>query len=558
MNNKIDDFRKIYNNIKKYDNTIHDLFCIKKELDLYAISIKTPTDISIKNVIQTWHILEQCLFIITNIITEITDKYQTTDKDIIDSYNAIILSYDKYLATYKVQNIILFRDIYEIYSKTFTWDKVSILETVDNLNKYIIEYLLAVPLYTYIIQNIIYDSAAKNINIADEIIKRVELVKNDLLIESDTKYKNIDTIKQNPRLNTFGLTPINEIQTLSEISKKIWNMEINNSSSLKNVATTKKICIIVINNIIKNPIEFTLWKLTKWNIAKDYIQADFTGINKKIIDRMKTIKFTNVNNQKWLFSNDYYGDLNGDEFIVLECLGDDCYRQLSICLYDDIFNISNIPLKRIYVIELITQMSAKKILVNNRINAYNILHENIIFKNMFLPVKIDLNKIKTQSQIVDIALLKYTILNKLIDYMIDLIKVKFKSVDNITKIIHIGELIHDNSISHKFISLFIEQYYEYLRLLQNDDIVYQDEVLTTVLNHMRLLNRNFVRAIHDNYINNKFDYAAFNYNHYEKLNYIRKFLETILITTIDKLIEESDNMYKSIVYKIKLLKLSII
>ena len=566
---KINELHKIYDYILEYVNisetlkptikiSINDVEKLFKHFD----KIEVDTNFKdIKHLFDVSHTVEYILYELETILKYIEDDFHYGNNINNTSYSKLYNTIYVRLSGYRSQNADSCDNIINSITDSLDWDKSNeINKFIQTMNEYIKKYIYAVPIYAIIIQHLINQCNSKNIKPCNNIFIEVESIKNTIFNNvTDDKYKETTLVYNNPRLSTYGLTPIDSSHTLVDIIKLILNCKISTIKDLQKIANSNKVCIIVLNNIIKNPIEFDFWKLISWDIAKPYIQSNSYGLNKKFINRFTTIKFLDTPKQKWNFKMEYYGDIKSNEFYILENIGGIYYRQLSIYNYDENFNKldNNKPINRDRIIELITNLSTKKISTKTRMSEYHNIHEDIIMSNMFLPVIVNTINLGIKSQVIDIVLLKYTILTTLTTTYLDIIKRDFKNGKTIKSIIDIGKIIHSDNLVNTFIDTFIKQYYEYSNILGSDIFAHSD-VFKTLLANIRLTHRIFIREMHDTYKSIPIDINIFNMDETKKLKTISSIIETIIIKVLDKIISNSNNIYQHLIYKTELMKLDLV
>jgi hypothetical protein len=245
--------------------------------------------------------------------------------NILNLYNI----YEKLSNTVDIQVIKLFA---KLIDQQLKWDKSIVIKNINILTEAVLKNLHAVSLYAFIVQNILTNCISYNQHTCDYILTKVEIVKNNIMLSSNSDRTNISTnlIHSNPRINSFGLTPHGNSMQFIDLMKSI-KINAKNISDLTKVAKKENICIVVLNNIIKNPIEFSLWNLVNIDKSKKYTQPPEMGITQKLIDRTGTINFKKAKKtEKWNFKTKYYGSIDSEFFIVLENINGQDFRLFSI------------------------------------------------------------------------------------------------------------------------------------------------------------------------------------------------------------------------------------
>jgi hypothetical protein len=522
-----------------------------------------------EGVFHIWHLIESILDMVNITVSILDNKIKintieltsTKINTITNAYGNIEASYNSFNKKYIVIDKIILKKLNEMLNKSDSITKENAIHKVNAFTKHVKKYIYAVALYVILIQTIMDYSSKYGDIIRDQIINTIEEVKDFILVEKCKKPVHKSLYKYNPRLSTFGLVPTYESKSLSILTKDIFGKSIRKPSGLDSIAKSNKICILVLNSVVRHPIEFSMWKLNEWQYAKEFIQDEKRGLNKKIIDRFNTIKFNEETDQKWDFGSSIYGDINSQEFIVMEKLGDDIYRVLSI--YTDNGEYSNggrlkKKINRNKIAELINYVVNGNSCAT-RVGEYNKIQEEKIVKKMFLPIYHDIENINLTSQIIDSKFLRHSIYVRLTKEYLDIVKTKFKKGADINNIKDIGKIIHDENLADIFSSLIVEQYYIYtFKNKKNVSTFSNAEIFKTLLSQLRLLTRDFVRTIHDIFSNLDIDIKIFEDTPHNKNNAVQAIINDLICNTLEKIITNEANIYQSLIYKTSLLNLSLV
>ena len=612
LNNKIDRIKKLYNDISKYSDDISQFhkyeldmetdvpdeidsinICLKKIEKLsdfiknYEYQLTKDNNNIYKNIFEFYNLINFISYKIDNILRSLDKITNSNSKDLtynisdsqIESignlYNNIKVLYNKYQTDTIKLDIEIFQNIYNILSKD-NWYGDEIANIIASLTKIVKLYPFSINLYAFIMQQILqtclnpkYQSNQKsnqeNTSLCNDIINNIESVKDFILLESikiNVNSKNIS--KSNPHIKTFGLTPSGKSKTLNDLFGGIGH-SIKSESNIETLAKSQEMCIVIINRIIGRPIEFSLWNLIDWNISKTFVQGEFAGINQKMIDRFKTIMFIEAKKiQKWDFSVNHYGDINSNYFMVIEKLSVDAYRLLNI--YDRESNFYKTgggtyetKIHKKHLKEFIEYVTNNGITNNTtRISEYHKIQERTILKNMFLPIKFNILGINTSSQIVDSKYLRHELHKKLTEGFNEIIKKEYKDGALIKTNKDIGSIMHHKTLSNIFNSILIEQYDIYtFKNKENTNPFPFSETLKTFLSKISLLNRNFNRGVHGNFIEVKIDQNIFSDIILKKI-FLNKLFNDVITRVLEKLISNESNIYQSLIYKNSLLNLSVV
>jgi hypothetical protein len=606
VKSKIDKLSKLYSDIYKYSGDIsrfhnYDLetetnvsdeltniqeiltqinTILKKISENESGNISSNSNVYIEQLFNLWHLINSITYKIDNILYEL-DKIARYDSkkltyDISDSqikvigdlYNNIMALYKKYQRDTQKIDIDAIQSMDNTIHQKFKWEKSDTLENIELFTQIVKKYPFSINLYAFVMQKILLKCIPFGESVCNTVIDNIETIKDFIMLES-VKYKpNPSRVhKSNPHIKTFGLTPHSPSNTLAILSKEVFGKSIKKDSDFEAIAKLNSLCIVVVNRIIQNPIEFNLWNVIDWKYSKPFLQSEFAGVNKKMIDRFNTITFVETKKyQAWNFNIAYYGNIDSSYITVIEKLGSDAYRLLN--LYNREYSMYNVigggknetKIHKKQLTEFIEYVKKKGVINNNtRISEYHKIHERNILKNMFLPAKFNIAGINLRSQIIDSTSLRHELRTKLTVGFNEIIKKEYKGGKLVKTNKDIGVIIHHPLLSNIFNSVIIEQYDIYT--FKNKDNVSTfpfSETLKTFLAEVGLLNRNFIRGIHGRFTASKLDQKIFSEDNITKKIYLDKLFTEIISPVIKKEINNESNIYQSLIYKTSLLRLSII
>ena len=604
LHNKVEIINKLYKNISKYSNDISQFhkyeldvetnipddidninICIKNieklytYLENYTLQSTKNNNKIYSNIFEFYNLINFISYKIDNILCALDKIASSNSKELtynisdaeIESignlYNNIKLLYNKYQTDTIAIDIDIFQYIYSILSKD-NWGDTKIIDIVEILNETIKLYPFAINLYAFIMQKILHSCIPLGNDVCNTIINNIELIKNFILLESiKVNLNNKTIVKSNPHIKTFGLTPSGSLKPLSKLVLEIDNniKDCKLESNLGTLAKSKDVCVILVNRIISKPLEFSLWSLIDWNVSKSFIQGEFAGVNKTIIDRFRTIMFIDIKKQqKWDFSINYYGDINADYLIIIEKLATDAYRLLHIYNRESDFykktggGTYETKIHKTNLTSFIEYVKNNGITpMSTRISEYHKIQERKILENMFLPIKFNMAGINMSSQIVDSKYLRYELHTKLTNEFTEIIKKEYKDGTLIKTNKDIGVIIHHKNLYTIFNSIIIEQYDIYtFKNKENVSPFPFSETIKTFLAKLSLLNRSFIRGVHGKFTEIDIDQSIFSDNISKKI-YLNKLFNDIITPVLEKLISNESNVYQSLIYKNSLLKLSV-
>lgn len=568
----------IINNINKIDDIFTQLSTITK---------KTLDSLDVNEIFKLWGLTYEIMYIIKDnlsnletvairhqkrFVEELTD---TDVEKINDLYGNIIVLYNKYKKTTAQTDIQVINELYTVIQQKLKWTKQTAIENAEILTEIIKKHPHSVSLYSYIMQQNINICLSFGPDICDGILNYVEIAK-DFIMLYEQKLQNgkKSLFQANPNLKTFGLTPTGPAIPLTDITQKIFKTGVSSVSKLESLAKKEKVCIVIMNHVIKHPIEFSIWKLIDKDLAQSYIQSAEAGITLKMIKRFETIAFKDLGKgKKWNFDTNYYGSIDSDEFVILVNMNYELFRVYGI--YDEIPIVevgstksqlatvegggSVVKIHKNKIHNFINYIKNDGIIKNHtRISEYNYIQERKILDNMFLPVKFNVNGIKLNSQIIDPNFLRHEIFLRLIEEFNDIVSTEFKNGDKIKTFKDLGQVIHSNRLIDTFNSILVEQYDIYaIKNKEHSSKFPFSETLQTFLSVLFDMNTDFRRLIHDYFIKIKVDPELFTESSVSKKLQLQNIFKEIITQVLKKIISDARNIYQELIYKNSMLKLSL-
>jgi hypothetical protein len=599
------------NMIKLRDNNI----LVSSILD--KIKISNSFNISIETLLELVSSISILTYLI-NISINAIKLLNIHNMELLSKYNKIVLLNKKEDDSMLNIHADLFKKIIHninINQNDNTIQKKTIIELLSQLSNRVLNNILMYTTYTYIISNLIEHFEKNNmLYLIDLIISNVENLKN-MIMNSDTHYDSIKSTKDfmvksiddievniklcvtNPFIKTFGLTASSKYDTLQNIILTVFKTppkkKVKKETDLTQIAKelNQVYCFILIDKSIVSPIEFDIWKLYNKKESQYFQQDKNSGVNKLFIDKFNTIKFVDKN-KKWNNDIKTYGDFsdNSEKFIIIEKLNDVKYRILKKYNPNQLLNKksnsfidrmeceadTNFINTKYNISGLLYFMNNNKILkTSDRINQHNITIEKSILKNMFLEHSIDVGEIAINAKILDINLLKYNLSNEINGEISKLLKTKYKKIQKKKDII---DLLHEDCIISVFSQFLITQYLTCIRdrfkeYKNASKLYYTNDILKTFMSQLLILKISMKKKIHDEFLNKEdlLEEILINNNNDKEsnmasdklvsksINYndIKQFFDDLFISIIDLLITDNDNIYLSLIYKTKLLELSL-
>ncbi len=555
---KINDYHNSYSIKHKTMDFIQSLL-VKFDNTISKIKKNHIQDNDITNYFHVYHLLEYSTSLVSQIASSITlfdiELIQTHDAtkyaDVLKNHLKIKNESEKLKKISPIIDANILKEIDYVIFKKSKWGEHT-KETFDNITKLTIMYPYSIKLFAYLTHIILQTCILHET--CDYILTQVDAVKKSIMV-NDTKLGPINLYNKNPHMKTFGLTPYTKLMTMPHLTKYLFG----NSMTPDAISKKEKLCVILITRIITKPIQFDLNNLINQYYIKKYEQPDEYGINETMIEKFKNMSFVNDKRAKWNFSIKIIGS-EYDNCIVFEQLSATMYRSLNKFVYDHeiLGGGSRKIIKKDKLINLINYANDKCRIHNETVvSSYNAIQEEKIIKNMFLPIKFDVSQISLASKIVQSDFVRNEINIKLKKQVFKLFT-KLNSKGKIKNNRDIAGIIHDESLSNILYSVLIEQYDLYMFKNKEKTQFPLSETLKSFLSELEHINGDFKRRSHDIYITKKIDQKIYADSESNKQRTLLAFIYDIIELTTLKIITNNRNIYQQLLYKNKLLSLSII
>jgi len=528
------------------------------------------SNINYKNIDDKFNLINNiylCSIIIQNIkdnINKLMNKTETPETYISQTFiNETFLMYKK--LTLVFNNIINLENkerfdvinyfIDQELSNDENLSQKNILKYISHVQKLFYKNIHSIDLYSNLISSILEKIKSlypENHNLYYDILHLIENDKTYILSLINNKpTKSSKSVELNPYYKTFGLIPLTNLLKIEEISNMIFNKSLKVKDFIKE-CKNKDYGLIIIKKYTKNPISYKTVQLLDWNLYKKFtnMHKKTYGVDEYILSQYKIMEYIDVNT-KWDFSIETY-ILKFNNFeeeknkytIILDSLAPDLYR-----INTNFLSTNNYFVKISSIKELYKHCKKKE---PSRIGNFN----NLCIKKskdiIFNPIKHDLEKVKEISSIVDPKYLR----NEIYINMLDEFNNSLKHYKNIKDNYTYAKIIHNEKFLAIFSDILIREFYSYLYNTYNDYTskhIQISEIISSFMNVIYINQRIFVKEIHDYFKNNLFDFTQDNI-----LIKLKMHFDEMIRYVLDKIITLDNNIYQMILYKINLLKTTLI
>jgi hypothetical protein len=522
----LQDFYLSMENIAKYFNQAH---LQSENIDEYGLS-------------QTYKL--EAADQLTKLLSQYTNflkKYKDNDADIITYLNNILLSIvlngdEKTAELTKEQGDKLFDMIKYIQEKFY-----NAKNTVQLYAKF---------LQTFI--DVIYSRGSVATKILFDILDLIEIDKDFFIsgnVQNTLGKAYADIHKVNPPLKRFSLVPGTVCMPLTELLSIILLKPTTGKIDLKKYSVSEDVCFIKMNRIVYTPVEYNLRPLVIESVAKPLLVSEDFGVNKKIVDRFKTIKL--LETDKWDFSYEIIGKLDTATGIYcLETLDGANYRALVFDMKATTYLLDKSKLT--HLINYIT-----KEVTPTRVSNYHAVQIKSAIGNMFLRRPLNIDIMEETAKDIDTQVIRNELFLQVTNYIADSIKKNYDSGKSIADNSDINDILHDDKIREVFANTLLKLYrvgskIESLREFDAGKFPFS-ELLSSYLLDLSVILMRFMRELHDGYNRNPFGPEVFELPSMDKVSSIRKQLDNLVLNVLNQIISDKENIYASLNYKYLLL-----
>jgi hypothetical protein len=377
------------------------------------------------------------------------------------------------------------------------------------------------------------------------------------ILNQNTKSKPITIAKTkmlNPYYKTFGLIPVSELLPIDQISQMIFKKASKTLNEFIKICKENEYGLIIIKKFIPHPITYKTTQLLDWKKSQEFEKRHKRtyGVDADLLERYRTIEKID-NKAKWDFSYETH-ILKFDNFeadkekfiIVLDSLAPDYYRIVVNYVSSISYFIRASSIRELYIHCMGGQEYS-----TTRIGQYNALCINKSIPFIFSPVKINIEKLSEVATIVDPKYLRNRIYLLLIDEFKKATTKKIK--DNYTY----ASIIHNDKFLNIFSDVLTNEFHSYLYKTYDEYLtghINISEITVSFLNVIYIYQRTFVKEMHDYFKDNLFDFDIEG----DTILKLKAHFDEMVHVVLDKIITNDSNIYQTIIYKINLLKTTLI
>ena len=424
----------------------------------------------------------------------------------------------------------------------------------------------SIDLYTYLMNNIIKMTSTwqpENKQLFYSILSIIEDEKTRILnqgnkVEKEDSHLISKTKMINPYYKSFGLIPVSELLPIDKISQLIFNKPCKTLNDFLKICKEKEYGLIIIKKIIAHPISYKTSQLFDWKKSQEFdkIHKRTYGVDVDLLERYQTI-YKIDNKAKWDFSYDThvfkfdnYEDDKEKFIIVLDSLVPDFYRIVVNFISSNKYFIRVSSIRELYLYCMKDQKSQ-----TTRIGRYNSLCIEKSIPLIFSPIKINLEKLAEVSSIIDPKYLRNQIFLLLGEEFNQIITKKYQGGKKIKDNYTYASIIHNDKFLNIFSDVLTNEFHSYLSKTYNEYAtghINISEITVSFLNVIYIYQRTFVKEMHDYFKDNLFNFDI------DGDSSLQTHFNLMAQKVLNKIITNDSNIYQTIIYKINLLKTTLV
>jgi hypothetical protein len=434
-------------------------------------------------------------------------------------------------------------------------DEINIISTFRTLSNLFKKYTYALPIYKSITLRLLTQFKDNKqiifsiMDINEQVKSFVISIPNKNLAKNKLPIKDyIDYTINNPYLKTFGLVPVSNIMSLSEISKLIFSLECSsNLSSFTKLCKIKKYDLIVIQKHLNRGINYALLDLLDYNKSKEFSISNNSndGITIDTIKRFNNIQYMVPTEKRADFKINYNYILKSDNkfTVIIEETYPDKFHVLSN-IYTSYITYFVRKSAILEFIEFITSKSGP----HSRIEDYNNIINRGILNNMFSGQKYDIKQLEEKSYLPDPNKMRYNIYTEIMEKFNE-IKPSFKTIYDFSKLLHNDEFIKI------FTNILVREYNIIIKKINYDDSI--AELYSSFIRDLSIYERDFEKKMHDGFISQIvkiIESDVFSKSKNECDAEFTEIFDSLLLSVLNDIISIEKNIFQSLNYKLYLLQ----
>lgn len=478
-------------------------------------------------------------------------------KNFVDKYSQFKKKYDKIDITL---NELIIDSLYAEHFGKFSQsidhiDEINIISTFQTFSKLFKKYLYALPIYKSITLRLL-KQFYNNKQIISSIMDANEQIKSFVIsIPNRNLEKNKLPIKDyadytinNPYLKTFGLVPVSNVMSLSEISTLIFSESSSRLSTFIKLCKDKKYDLIIIQKYLNRGINYALLDLLDYNKSKEFSISNNSsdGITIDTIKRFHNIQYMAPTKDRVDFRINYNYILKSDNKFTI--IIEETYPGKFHVLSNIYTSFITYFVRKSSILEFITFITNKSG-PHSRVENYNSIINRGILNNMFSGQKYDIKQLEEKSYLPDPNKMRHTIYTNIMEEFNNL-KTTFTNIYDFSKLLHNSEFINI------FTNILVREYNNIIEKIDYDNVSIA-ELYSSFIRDLSIYERDFEKKMHDGFISQIteiMDSNIFSKSQLECDTELTEIFNKLLLSVLTDIISIEKNIFQSLDYKLYLLQ----
>jgi len=352
----------------------------------------------------------------------------------------------------------------------------------------------------------------------------------------------------NPFIKSYGLVPISHHTSHDDAAKSAFSIKGGTKKGIIAACKENGCDLLIIKSIINRGIRYNVLPLLSKRESAEFeqTQAADDGITTALVERLRTIDYisTKSRGRKFEYQFEATGRSAQGEIgrvLVLQQLHDEYFMIMS--------NNGTPLVHRDSIAGLIALAKTKKYSSTRAAN-YNAALNARIMEKAYLPVKPNLEKLKEHAQVVDPKYLRNEIYIRAI--------AQYKELHNKKppkSLYDFGGLMRSEKFEQIFNRTIMHEYHKYTLSI---DGIPLNEILSSFLYTMSIYSRDFRKGVNDQFITNLPARTLFESSRDEIDAELERVVSKIFDAVLSKIITNEGNMFQTVLYKVYLLRLSLL
>lgn len=424
----------------------------------------------------------------------------------------------------------------------FVWCVTDPLKHVETIRRIYYQHPTVIDVYVQLMQRLVDHYQREDKSVLFQLLAGLEMDKNHALQCTGRKFKKLN--ENNPLQFRFGLVPV-----LSLMDKKalldiiVQEPTPRKSDNFAAIAKQYSVGFIIFEKLAYTPLEYDFRNLIVDELANPYLQPQEWGINKKIIERYRTITIHKPAEHPKITVT-VFGE-ESERFYVLETFDGKKYRPLAPWIHSNTYTLAKFRVK-----EILNKFPARSCM--SRATEYHAQATKRAVRNMFLSKAIDMDAFAEKHTDIESGKMRssiYDLVMKEID--------AFVRRAQLETLADVGLIMRDETIQDAFARAVVSNYLSESGKSNTFDAgrFPYGEVLLSFTYELQTACRRFSREVHNGYMRRPLSELPATKT--ARIEVTMAKIAEVVQNAITSVIKLDDNLYTSIYYKYLILNYAI-